>query len=142
MAESHPVDRPTVRAHKRQFFWQILLPMLLVLLLGLAVGVIVIVSTFSGSGQPRLWADVSIIWLIAPMLLFALGLLAVLGTIVYGMVKLLQVTPTYTGKTQDIFAKIAMWARKIADGMVKPFVWVRQAGAVLQNLVNILLPKK
>jgi hypothetical protein len=134
MEDQPPVLSPTVRAHKRQFFWQILLPILLVVLLGLAAGGLVIAATFSGSGSPRLWADVSIIWLIAPVLVLALGLLAVLVFLVYGMVKLLQVTPRYTGKAQGFFAQVAAWARKIADGAARPFVWVQQVGAAIKSI--------
>jgi hypothetical protein len=134
MAEMTPIESPTVRQHKRQFFWQILLPMLLVVIAALAIGGLVIAATFTGRGETRLWADVSIIWLLAPMLLLAFGLVAILFAVVYGMGKLLQVTPRYTGKAQGIFVLIAAWARKVADGATQPFVWFQQAGAAIKSI--------
>jgi len=133
MAETPPVETPTIRQHKRQFFWQILFPMLMVVLLGLVVGGLVIAATVTGQGQTRLWADVSIIWLLAPMLFLALGLVVVMFALVYGLAKLLQVTPTYTGKAQGFFAQVVVWTHKIADAVVKPFFWLDEAGATIKS---------
>lgn len=129
-----PVESQTIRQHKRQFFWQILFPMILVVLVGLAIGGLVIAATFTGQGQTRLWADVSLIWLLAPMLFLALGLVIVMFAVVYGMGKLLKVTPRFTGKAQGIFAIIAAWAHKIADGAAKPFIWINEAGAAITSI--------
>jgi hypothetical protein len=130
MADPLPVETPTVRAHKRQFTWQILVPFLVVTVLILAVAVLVA----TGATDTRAWADVSTIWLIAPVLVAALFFTAVLGFLIYGIAKLLQVTPRYTGKAQDFFALLAAWARILADGITKPFVWFQQAGAILKSL--------
>ena len=122
-----------MRAHKRQLAWQILVPFLVVTALLLVVAVLVA----TGATNTRAWADVSTIWLIAPILVFALFFVAVLGFLIYGFARLLQVTPRYTGKTQDFFAMLSAWARMIADGVTKPFVWFQQAGAVLKSIFKL-----
>jgi len=134
MANQPSIDLPTIRTHKRQFAWQILLPMIVVVIIGLAAGGFVIATTISGQGQPQLWADVSVIWLIAPVLLFALIFLAIVITTIYGMAKLLQILPLYTGKAQNILAQVSSGTLKVADGTVKPFIWLREAGAVVKSL--------
>ena len=100
----------------------------------LVIAVAVLIATGAGSAT-RTWADVSIIWLIAPMLIFALFFVFVLGFLIYGIAKLLQVTPRYTGKAQE-FLRYCFPAgtRKIADGTAKPFVWFQQAGAILKSI--------
>jgi len=128
-----PVETETMRAHKRQLAWQILVPFLVVTALLLVVAVLVA----TGATNTRAWADVSTIWLIAPILVFALFFVAVLGFLIYGFARLLQVTPRYTGKTQDFFAMLSAWARMIADGVTKPFVWFQQAGAVLKSIFKL-----
>ena len=130
------VDHPTLRKYKSQFTWQILLPIILVAVIGLIAGGLVIATTVSGEGQPRVWADVSIIWLITPVLLFALAFLVILITTIYGMAKLMQVLPRFTGKTQVIFAKVSHGTRKVADGTVKPFIWFHEAGAAINSLFH------
>ena len=123
-------ETESVHAHKRQLAWQILVPFLVVTAIILVVAVLVA----TGATANRTWADISTIWLIAPILVFALLSVAVLGFLIYGIARLLQVTPRYTGKAQDFFALLSQWARTIADGAAKPFVWFQQAGAVLKSI--------
>ncbi len=106
MVAPRPVESPTVRAHKRQLAWQILVPFLMVTALIIVVAVLVAIGAATTN---RTWADVSTIWLIAPMLVFALLFVAVLGFLIYGIARLLQVTPRYTGKAQDFFALLSDW---------------------------------
>ena len=133
MANPLPVETSTVRAHKRQLAWQILVPFLVVTALILVVAVLVAI----GATDTRAWADISTIWLIAPMLVVALVFAAVLGLLIYGFARLLQVIPRYTGKAQDFFALLSTWARTFADGVAKPFVWFQQAGAILKSLFKL-----
>lgn len=122
-----------MRAHRRQLAWQILVPFFVVMAFILFVAVLVAM----GETSTRTWADVSTIWLIAPMLVLALLFVAVLGFLIYGIAKLLQVIPHYTGKAQDFFALLSSWARILADGTVKPFVWFQQAGAILKSIFKL-----
>ena len=135
MDNLRPVDSPTVHAHKRQLAWQILVPFLVVTALIIAAAVLVATGAASAT---RTWADVSIIWLIAPMLTLALLLVVVLGSLIYGIAMLLKVTPKYTAKAQFYVAAAAAGTRKIADGAAKPFVWYQQAGAVIKSIFNKL----
>jgi type II secretory pathway component PulL len=122
-----------MRTHRRQLAWQILVPFFVVMAFILFVAVLVT----TGSTATRTWADVSTIWLIAPMLVFALLFLAVLGFLIFGIAKLLQITPRFTGKAQDFFTLLSNWARIIADGAAKPFVWFQQAGAILKSIFKL-----
>ncbi|MGD0879366.1 MAG: hypothetical protein ABSA01_14640 [Anaerolineales bacterium] len=133
MATPQPVESPTMRTHRRQLAWQILVPFFVVMAFILFVAVLVT----TGSTATRTWADVSTIWLIAPMLVFALLFLAVLGFLIFGIAKLLQITPRFTGKAQDFFTLLSNWARIIADGAAKPFVWFQQAGAILKSIFKL-----
>ena len=134
MADQKTPDSPTLRNHKRQFAWQILVPFLLMAGLIIA-GAVLVVTT----GAPRTgdWADISVILLLAPALFVALAFLVIATTIIYGMAKLLQVIPHYTGKAQGIFALLSTGTRKLADGAAKPFVWFRQAGAVIKSIFRL-----
>ncbi len=131
MENQPPVERPTVRAHKRQFAWQILVPFLV--MAGLIIAGALLVVT-GGAPRTGVWADVSLIWLLVPALFIALMILAFVITAVYGMAKLLQILPHYTGKAQGIFALLSAGTRKVADGATKPIVWFRQAGAVIKSI--------
>lgn len=133
MADPQPVPSPSVRAHRRQLAFQILVPFFVVT--AIILGIAVLVAT--GATATRAWADVSTIWLIAPMLVLALFFVVVLAFLIYGISRLLQVTPRYTGKAQDFFVLLSTWARKIADGAARPFIWFQQAGAILKSIFRL-----
>ena len=126
-------ETSTVRTHKGQLTWQILVPFFVVTALILVIAVLVA----TGATATSTWADISTIWLIAPLLVIALFFVAVLGFLIYGIARLLQVTPRFTGKAQDFFALLSNWARIIADGATKPFVWFQQAGAILESIFKL-----
>ena len=134
MDNPRPVDSPTVSAHKHQLAWQILVPFLVVGALIIAAAVLVVATTGSAS---RTWADVSIIWLTAPILVLALVFVTILGFLIYWIARLMQVTPRYTGKAQGFFALLSKWARMAADGVSKPLIWFQQAGAILKSIFKL-----
>jgi uncharacterized membrane protein YhdT len=123
-----------VRLHKRQFTWQILVPFLVMMVVVIAVAALVVSGGASGT---RAWADVSIIWILSPLLVFALSFAILLGFLIYGIAKLTRVTPRYTGKAQHFFALLSAGTRKIADGAAKPIVWIQQAGAVVKSIFKL-----
>jgi lysylphosphatidylglycerol synthetase-like protein (DUF2156 family) len=134
MDAQRPIDSPTVQVHKRQLAWQILVPFLVATAVILGVAVLVA----SGSADTnRPWADVSFVLMIAPMLLVALMVVSVLGLLIYGIARLLKVTPKYTAKAQSYVASAAAGARKLADGSTKPVVWAQQARAVFKSIFKM-----
>ena len=113
-------ESESYRAYKRAAFWQILLPIGLILLIFVSVSVLVSLRPAETLGQ---WASISAIWLIIPLLIFLLVNLLLLAGMVYGMAKLLDITPIYTHKlTGYIYLageKIAAFADGLADPVVK-----------------------
>jgi hypothetical protein len=134
MDNPRPADSLTVRAHKNQFAWQILVPLLIFTAIILAVAVLIGTGTSNGN---RTLADISTIWLIIPLLLFALFLTFVLGGLIYALARILKIIPTYTGKVQNFIARLASGAVTLADGIAKPIVWSQQAGAVLKKIFRL-----
>lgn len=134
MANQLPDDHPTIRAHKRQFAWQILAPVIVIA--GLVIAGAVLVTT-GGRARTGVWADVSLIWLLIPALLFAFVFLAVIITVIYGMGKILQIIPRYSWKAQGFFNRVSSGTRRVADGTTKPFFWFKEAGAVIKSIFRI-----
>ena len=91
-----PVERvrnPDTHAkHRREVFWQIVVP--------LGVGILFVIALAGGLivfevGDASLWADISLIWLIMPVLLMALIPLALLLAMIYLLVIILRDLPPY-----------------------------------------------
>ena len=132
MSVQTPNDSPTFRRHRRQLAWQILVPVLLMAVLGIAAGLLVVRA---GAGRDRLFADTALIWLIAPLLLAGLLFAALLGFMIYGLARLLQVTPGFTGRLQDVSARAAGVTKKAADAAASPILRVNEAVAVVRHFI-------
>ena len=133
MVDRKTPDSPTVLKHKHQFTWQILVPFLVMAALIITGAVLAVTG---GPKQTGVWADVSIIWMLAPMLGFALLITVVLGSLIYGMAKLTQITPHYTGRAQEFADTVSAGTHKVADGAAKPIFWFQQAGATIKSLFH------
>ena len=97
-----PERNPATHAvHRREVFWQITFPLIIVLtiVLGLTGGVIY--AGVIGLGEVSRWADVSLIWLLLPALVVALLMLLMLVGMVMLVAKLLGVLPGYARLVQD-----------------------------------------
>jgi hypothetical protein len=134
MSEIPPFESPSLRNHRRQRFWQILFPFLLVTVLVIAAGVFAVAG---GASQARAWADVSLIWLVVPILVFALLFLALLVGMIYLVARLTHAIPPISTKAQFYGRRISGGVRSVADKAVQPVVWLEQFGATLAALFRV-----
>jgi hypothetical protein len=130
-------NRPTLRRHRRQRFWQIIVPIILFsLLIGAAGGFTII----AGGAQDRLWADISIIWLVAPLLSVLLVLVVILVGLIYLLARLMKGTPEVTRRVQNLFYRVEKETRRAADSAVKPVLWIQQFRSGLKSLFSRVKP--
>jgi len=129
MAERDPFQPPvlpernpkTHKAHNREVFYQITMPMVFGIVTALLLAVLATQATASSVST---WADISLIMMIIPtMIVVVLFLVLTAGTI-YLMVKLLPLVPPYARFAQDWFAFISFRVSIIADKSVEPFLRV------------------
>jgi hypothetical protein len=131
MDEQPRPESPTLRQHKRQMVWQIIIPFILMAVLLIAAAVLV---TFGKTASTSLWRDVSLVWLLAPALVLALVAIVVLGAVIYGLARLKKAAPRVTSRAQELTLLGALGIRRIADGTTKPFIWLEQAGAAIRSI--------
>jgi len=125
MEKLPPFDRPGIQKYQHQRFWHIIFPIVLFsLLLGVAGGFTVLAE----ASTDRLMADISIIWLVIPLLFSALILLAVMVGLIYLVTRLLIITPTYTRKVQNFLVRVEQGTHKTTTSIVKPILWINQLG--------------
>ncbi|MEW5830107.1 MAG: hypothetical protein AB1846_14525 [Chloroflexota bacterium] len=115
-------ETPSIKAHKRQAFWQITLPLAVTALLILAVAVLAGISAFGDKTGSERWAAISTIWLVVPVMFIAVVFLVVLAALIYGLARLLKIIPPYSGKAQYHANHIAGKVRTVADTAVKPIM--------------------
>jgi len=127
-------ETPSIKAHKRQKFWQITFPLILAVLLILAVAILTSISAFGEESGAGRWAAISTIWLVIPVMVLALIAMALLFAMVYGMARLLKIIPPYTGKAQYYVNKAADKIHIAADTLTKP---VMMGGGLIASLKTL-----
>ncbi len=126
--------RPSYRRHRRQFFWQILAPLLGV---GLLLGVIGALALAGSMDQASLWADTALIGLLLPLLPLFLIPLGVTVAAVVGMASLLQAAPSWFAQAQRWMNWQAAQARRWSNKLAAPFIrlggWQAAVGRILRR---------
>jgi hypothetical protein len=135
MRANHPLFKETssYRTHKRQFVWQVLVPVLLASLVIISAGYLTVAG---GISQARLLADISLIWLLAPLMIFGLIFLVLLAGLIFVLAQGLKVIPDYTERAQSFFDRLGRKIKRAADVLVAPLVWVKTATAVFSHLIK------
>lgn len=124
--------------HRNQVMRQIILPVVLSALVLIGIVVWVSYATFNQGGDVGRWAAISTIWVIIPMLIGGLVVLAILGGLIYGMARLLEALPYYTGIAQDYIFIARGYIIRGADMAVKPILklneWLQTAKAFFERI--------
>jgi hypothetical protein len=124
------------KRHRKQLAWQIILPMVLSVVLCIALIVLIGFATFRDGGDVGRWAAISTIWIVVPIMIGSLIVLALLGGLVYLMAKLLNIMPTYTGMAQDYVHIAVSYIKRGADAVVKPVFFVDGLGASIRAFLG------
>ena len=123
----------THERHRREVFRQITLPLIIALvLIAVPVGLTV---TASAAGASR-WADISLIWLIMPVLVVSLIFLILLSGITYGLIRLIGVLPRYALQVQDFFVLLHFQIARLNDKITQPLIKLHATSASVKNLLR------
>jgi len=121
------------KRHRKQLAWQIILPVVLSAILIIALIVLINnIATFRDGGDVGRWAAISTIWIVVPIMIGLIIMLALLGGLVYLMAKLLNIMPTYTGMAQDYVHIAVGYIKRGADAAVKPIFLLDGLGASIK----------
>ncbi len=126
-------ERESYKAHKRDLTRQILLPMIIVLILAIIASVF---TTMRPAADASLWADISIIWLLIPLLFSALISIIFFGGLVYGMSKLLKITPVYSLKLYNLIRLLTKKISDAADASTKPIFFIEGISASIKGFLQ------
>ncbi len=121
----------TTKRHRRESLVQIFLPFAgaVILMSGLAflLGKATSFNTAQG-------AEIALIGLILPTMLFGLIFFAITIVLIVGLTKLLRTLPIYTRLVQDFFTRLSQQTRRVADGSVEPVLRLQTWLAILHRL--------
>jgi hypothetical protein len=126
--------------HRRERTTQIILPVVIAAVLMVALIVLISLVTFNSNGDVSRWAAISTIWIVIPLLLAGLILLAILIGLIYLMARALSALPTYTAIAQDYVYKAKAYIIRGADMVAKPVIaldgFVEKIKAFFERIVT------
>jgi uncharacterized membrane protein len=124
--------------HRKQRTTQIILPMVISTLVLIGMIVLICLATFKSNGDVGRWASISTIWIIIPILLTGLIVLAILIGLIYLMARALGALPHYTGIAQDYIYIAQDYIVRGADMVAKPVIalegFIKNVTAFLERI--------
>ncbi len=124
MNSQTPVSHPSYKKHRRQFWLQIFLPMLVSILIIVVVATLTGIAAFGENGDAPLWAAISTIWLVIPAMIFGLIFLVILLGIIYLLARALEIIPPYTAKAQYYVNRATDETKRFSDMATKPVLFI------------------
>jgi uncharacterized membrane protein len=122
--------------HKKETFWQIILPLLIGLLLVLLVVIGVIFSAVQPVSEVSRYADVALIWMILPALFFALLAMIILAGFVYLVTMLLHILPRYAAIALLYLNMGKDKVHEYSNAIVEPIIKMRSSWASVRWLTK------
>lgn len=135
-------NNASFQRHKKQRLWQILFPLILVGLVLLAVAVLVVVAAAGTGGEEEAsrWSDTSLIWLIIPMMLFAIVAVLFLIALIILTGKVVHILPNYTSEVQHygniLSSQIKLWSDKLSSPIIAVESIFARIGAFFSALLG------
>lgn len=108
--------------------------MILAVLFIATVAVITGMAAFGTNDNSPIWAAISTIWLVIPIMFFGLIFLIVLVGLVYMLVRTLQILPSYTSKAQYYVKRGASEGKRFSDLAVEPVLFIEETIAKLKAI--------
>jgi hypothetical protein len=121
----------THKAHRRQVLWQVILPLVLGVVIVLVFAVL---ASLAGDAEASLWADISIIFLLIPLMAVSLLFVLLFSGMVYVLLRLLRIIPSYARKAQVLAFKVEQRARKVANLAAEPILRYHSFVAAMRAL--------
>ncbi len=118
--------------------WQVWTPLVAGILIFLALGILSIIGAAQGNAQVERWANISAVWVIIPVLLSSLLIMALVGGLAYGVAVLLKKMPGWLLTAQLFMLRIALVTRRAADKATTPVMTVNTLSARVSTLWNKL----
>ena len=111
----------TWQTHRHDVFWQITVPLVVILLVVFAILGLTVFAA-AGGGSVAKAGDVALIFLIIPLMLVVFISTIVFGAIAYGLIRLNNTLPFFTKQVQDAMYLIRERVDAGADKVTAPIL--------------------
>jgi len=119
---------------------QIILPVVLFALLTIGLIVWIWLATFNQGADVGRWAAISTIWIVIPIMIGGILVLALLAGLIWLMARALGAVPYYTGIAQDYVYIAQGYVRRFADILVKPIIGLNGWLEIIKEFFGRIIP--
>jgi hypothetical protein len=123
------------KQHKKDVFWQILLPVGIGATAFLLLGIMAGLSLQTGTESAAKWGQIAVMWMILPVFVVGLALLILLSGLIFGIFKLSQIIPRYSGILLLYVERITAAIRRYLNKVASPFMVVQSNNAAVKSLI-------
>ena len=128
-----PPQHPSYKAHRRQFWIQILLPVLIATLLLVIAPITVWITRMGAAGAVVRWAAISTMFLLIPVMIVLAIVFVVLVSAIYVSSRVGAWLPRYSLRAQKLAGSAAAGTRLGAEMVRKPVLAVRALGSLARS---------
>ena len=124
--------------YRKQAIKQVVLPVVLSAILMVGMVVWISLATFNDGVDVGRWAAISTMWIIIPVMIGGLVVMAILGGLIYLMIMALKGLPYYTGTAQTYVYQARSYIVRGANMAVKPVIalngWIETIKAFFERI--------
>jgi drug/metabolite transporter (DMT)-like permease len=139
LAQKNLRNSVTQERHRKEVFLQVTIPVIIFSLVTLALAVITIYP--ATAEQDSRWADISVVFLLVPVIFMALISLFILAVSVYATVYFIKVLPPFFFRVYQWLYLVNNRVQLIGEFITKPFIrinaWMASANKMRESIRRI-----
>ena len=125
---SAPRNIEAQKKHRREVFWQIVVPMIVGGLCVASMVTLVIINDLNGGSNSQA-ADTSLIYMILPTMFCAIVPFIVFAGVAFGLTRAIKGIPPYAKQVQDAIKRAHAQIRRASNRITDPLIKMNSRGA-------------
>ena len=125
--------------HKKQAFWQILVPLIVISLVYLVLFFYFLMPTPFGSKEIIIWAHISLIYIIIPFLILGVLILGILFLLILLIRRSFKFIPKYGIILQRLIYKIEVLSSISSSRLLEPMFFLNSWAPAITNKIRYLI---
>lgn len=124
------------KRHRQQMLVQVWLPLGFALAVVIALGVFVVLAAGKSSPVVGQAANISLIYMLAPAIIFSMLYAVLIGFAIYLVAKLIRKVPSITQPVQAFFEVVNFKTMQFSDQTARPIIKVRSFFAAFRRIIR------
>lgn len=132
-----PPARLAEQMHKDELIWQILIPVLVCILAAIGIGILTVFTSINNPGINEKWAQISLVFLIFPLLFLGLILLVVIIITTRLITKTQKVLPPQFNKLDHLVKSVRNFTETSVNKVTTPIIAIKSTKSGVVRLFEL-----